>query len=141
MLKLADVGSHSGNRVLIGKSKILGPIIALGFPALFIILLVAGFIRTDFSIRSFLTHGLLVATIVPGAIAMVYWCKRYTGPALRALRHREAIIIENDQLAVYHRRYAIGGDATLDYNRTMIRLIERGAVITTVPGYFIRIIA
>lgn len=141
MLKLADLASDCGNRVLIGKSKILGPIIALGFPSLLVIFLVGGFVRTGFSIRSFLTHGVLVATIVPGAIAMAYWCRRYTGPALRALRHREAIAIEDGQLAVYDHQYPISDDASLVYNQAMIKLIERGAVIATVPGFFIRIIA
>lgn len=141
ILKLADLRSVSSNRVLIGKSKILGPIIALGFPSLLVILLVAGFVRTGFSIRSFLTHGVLVATIFPGAIAMVYWCKRYSGPAIRALRHREAITIEDGQLAVYDDRYPMSDDASLEYNQSIIKLIERDAVIATVPGFFIRIIA
>lgn len=141
MLKLADFASDDGNRVLIGKSKILGPIIALGFPSLIVVFLVAGFVRTDFSVRSFLTHGVLVATIVPGAIAMAYWCKRYTGPALRALGHREAITIEDGRLAVYGDQYPISDDASLEYNQTIIKLIERGAVIATVPGFFIRMIA
>ncbi|MGN6154557.1 MAG: hypothetical protein ACTHN4_02340 [Sphingomicrobium sp.] len=139
-LKLAAVASAGDDRVLIGKSKILGPIIALAFPSLFVIFLVAGFIRTGFDFRSFLAQGVLVATIVPGAIVMAYWCKRYTGPALHALRQREAIAIENGQLAVYHDRYVISDDASLDYNATRISLVERGAVVTTVPGYFIRII-
>ena len=114
---------------------------ALGFPLLFVISLAAGFIRTGFSIGSFLTHGVLVATIIPAAPAMVYWCKRYTGPALQALRQREAISIEDGRLVVYDDQYPITADASLEHDQSRIKLIERGAIIATVPGFFIRIIA
>jgi hypothetical protein len=126
--------------LIVGKSKIFPPLVALAFPLAFVLLLIGGFIRTGFDLSRLAEHGVLLAGIVPGALAMFVWVKRYTGPALRALANRDAICSEVGQVVIYGHPYKIVGDASISYDQSYIVIRDRQGLVAKVPGFFIKVL-
>ena len=81
-------------------------IVALVLPLAFVALLIGGLTRNG--LGSLATHPLLVASLPPGLAAMFLWAKRYSCPALTALRHlNKPVAVHGDCVSFFGRTFPL----------------------------------
>lgn len=124
--------------VTLGRSRIFGALLALGMP-LFTIYFTIGGLIVGYRHSSLEVHPLFLMYLAPGTGALIIWCKRYTVPALIALRTRRPVLVRGDKVVILGKEYQINKDTVLSFNRTIISLHEGDDKIARVPSYFIRI--
>jgi hypothetical protein len=125
--------------ITVGRSRRLAAIIALLFPAIIIAVLLANIFGVKFDIISLMEHPIFLMYLVPGTFATVWWCKRYTYPAIEALREGAPISLRGRVLHISGKEYIIDRDVDLKYDRSFIHIMNGDKDIACYPSFFIRI--
>jgi hypothetical protein len=137
-LRLADIAAHSSDAVVLARSRKLAATVALAFPLAFIALLLAGFVENG--LESFFQHGVLVAALIPGILALILWYRRYWASALAALKSGHPVVLHDGCLRVNGSNFAVTPHLSLVYdNRSKLLVRDGGVVLARFPSFFIRI--
>ena len=137
-LDLSSLQSDRTHDVTLGRSRIFAALLALIFPFFGLYFIIGGLI-TGYHGSSLGTHTLFLILLVPGLGALFYWCRRYTVPAIIALRTRKPVFVRGDKVVILGNIYPIRAQTVLRFNGTIISLHEGRQKIASVPSYFIRI--
>lgn len=84
-------------------------------------------------------HPILVGSLVPGIPALIYWCKRYVPPAIKAFKPSNPVVIQDRTLVILGREYPIDEDTVLRFDSSVLALWQGKKHVVSVPSFFIRI--
>lgn len=110
--------------------------VALGFPLVFVTFLIGGLSKGP---EALTTHPLLLASLLPGVVAMLIWVKRYCRPAVIALRNRnEPVAMDGDCVTFFGRTFPLSEADTLLVQRKTISLLHANRVVAVEPTFFVK---